>query len=302
MIGVTVGCFLLCYLILWALELSRLWFQLSWRSGVIIILTVLALVTHGLYLYDRQTLARQEFGHFSIPATFFDWSQIAAFGLVFAYLILAIRRPSNIFGILIMPLVIGIIAASMLVHNGTAFERGGDTAALWGYIHGGALSIAVVSVSLGFVVSVMRFWQQRRLKKKQAVGGPFRLPSLEYLDSFGRTCLITSTVCIATGLIGGAIMNSLQNQKVAWQDPGILASGLLLLWMISAIVVEARALQAGTSNAARLNLITFVAALIVVGFVFADAHGRTSSNKTSYDQNAPLGAYSSTLKSKASIS
>ncbi len=252
-------------------------------------LTLLALVTHGLFLYDRQSIARDAVGHFTIPGTFFDWSQIAAFGLGVAYFFLIVRRPMSIFGILILPIVIAIIAGSLLVHGGSSFTRGGDTATLWAYIHGGALSLAVVSVSLGLVVAILRMWQERRLKNKKAVGGPFKLPSLEYLDNFSRSCLIGSTVCIATGLIGGAIMNSFQDQKLSWQEPGILISGLLLLWLITAIYIEVRAFRVGASHAVRLNLITFVATTVAVAVVFANAHGRATANMTApAEANAKL--------------
>ncbi len=279
MTGVTIGCFLLAYLILWAVELTRLWFQIAWRTPLLIVLTILTLVTHALFLYDRQTLARDAVGHFTVPATFFDWSQIASFGLGFAYLILIIRRPQSVFGILILPIVVAIIAGSLLVQGGATVARGGDTPAAWAYIHGGGLSLAIVSVSLGFVVAILRLWQERRLKQKRAMSGPFKLPSLEYLDGFSRSCLIASTVFIATGLVGGAIMNSLQSEKLSWREPGILISGLLLLWLITAIFIEARAARVGASNAVRLNLITFAATVIAVAVVFANAHGRANQQQ-----------------------
>jgi hypothetical protein len=278
MTGVTIGCFLLGYLILWAIELTRFWFNLSWRAIVLYVLAGITIVTHSLFLFDRQLASREQFGQFVVPATFFDWSQIAAFGLGVAYLILIIRRPASVFGIFVMPLVLAIIAASMLIQNNQLVTRS-ETATAWAYIHGGGLSVAIVSISLGLVVSIVRIWQQNRLKRKLVGSGPFRLPSLEYLDSFGRSCLIVSTVCIATGLIGGVIMNSLLQERLSWFAPGIVVSALLLLWMLTALLIEVRATKQGASHAIKLNAITFALTMIAVAIVFANEHGRANESK-----------------------
>ncbi len=274
MTGVTIGYFLLGYVIVWAVEVSRLFFRLSWQFSVLVGLAIATILTHGLFVYNRMRLAQEQLGHWTIPATFFDWSQIAAFGLALVYVLLTMRRPKGIFGIFLLPIVILFILVSMSLRDGQPFQRDGSLATWWGYIHGGGLSLATVSVSLGLVVAIMRLWQQRRLKSKRGVGGPLRLPSLEYLDSMGRSCLIASTACIAVGLIGGFIMNAFGRQSVPWLEPGILISGGLLLWMLIALTIEVKTSRRGGSNAVTLNVVTFALTAVAICTVFLNAHGR----------------------------
>ena len=277
MIGVGLGWFLVGYIILWAVELSRLWFRLGWRSTVLAIGTTVAVLLHAAFIFDRFRSVQQLSDHWSIPATLFDWGQIAAWGLALAYLMLILRRPNSTFGIFILPIVVTIILATLLVQGSAPFNRGSDMTTLWAYVHGGALSAALVSVSLGLVCAIMRVWQQRRLKSKRGVGGPMRLPSLEYLDGLGRTCLIASTASIAIGLVSGVIINASKAQGVPWGEPGILMSGGLLIWLVIAIAIESRASTRGDSAAVLLNVVTFLITIVSMAVVFVNAHGRDGS-------------------------
>jgi len=271
--GVTVSCFFLSYVIVLALELSRLYLKMPWRMLVVLIMAVLGLVTHGLFLWDRWTQVNQA-TQGSLPATLFDWSLLAAWVLAAIYVFLALRRPTNAIGPFLLPLVLAMILGALSVRSGQPFDRTASTG-LWRYIHGGSLSLGTVAVTLGFAVAMMNLVQEYRLKTKRSMSGALRLPSLEYLHTLGRSCLVVSTIAIACGLVSGVVLNFQRHGSVNWLESGIIFSGGLLVWLVIASILEWQAAQRATSWSAYLNIASFLIVFLALILVFAAPHGRS---------------------------
>jgi hypothetical protein len=122
---------------------------------------------------------------------------------------------------------------------------------------------------------MMSIVQEYRLKTKRGMAGALRLPSLEYLHSLGRGCLVVSTIAIACGLVSGVVLNFQRNGSVNWLESGIVFSGGLLVWLVIASILEWRASLRATSWAAYLNIASFLIVFIALILVFAAPHGRT---------------------------
>lgn len=276
--GVTVSCFFLSYVIVLALELSRLYLKMPWRLLVVLVMATLGLVTHALFLWDRWAEVRQTLGQSALPATLFDWSLLAAWVLALIYLIMAIRRPTNAIGPFLLPLVLAMIVGALAVRSGQPFDRTAATG-IWRSIHGGSLSLGTVAVTLGFAVALMNLVQEYRLKTKRAMNRALRLPSLEYLHTLGRSCLVVSTIAIACGLVSGVVLNFQRHGSVNWLESGIIFSGGLLVWLVMASILEWQAARRATSWSAYLNIASFLIVLVALVLVFAAPHGRANPPK-----------------------
>jgi hypothetical protein len=286
--GVTISCFLLSYLIAFALELSRLYLKMRWRMVAICLMAWLGLLTHGLYLWDRSLQNHDQSGHWGLPASLFEWGLLAAWILSAFYSFLLIRRPTNAIGPFLLPLVLAMIVASISVRSGNSFDRT-EAIGVWRYVHGGSLSLGMVAVAIGFATALMNLYQEYRLKKKLGFSGGLRLPSLEYLHTLGRSCLVTTTIAIAGGLISGIALNVQRSGSVKWLEGGIVFSFGLLVWLLIASILEWQAAKRATSWSAYLNIASFLIVLLALALVFAAPHGRTKKDAggMSYNKDFP---------------
>jgi hypothetical protein len=133
-----------------------------------------------------------------------------------------------------------------------------------------------VAVTLGLATALMSLVQEYRLKTKRGMAGTLRLPSLEYLHTLGRSCLVVSTIAIACGLVSGVVLNFQRNGSVNWLESGIIFSGGLLVWLLIASILEWQASLRATSWAAYLNIASFLIVFLALVLVFAAPHGRTN--------------------------
>ena len=270
--GVTVSIILLGYVIVLAVELSRLYMRLPWRMPIVVTLASICWFLHAIYLWNLQgdSLSPAKL----VPSTMYSWSHLAAlvFGLV--YIVMSIKRPTNAVGAFLLPLVIAMILGVAAVGSGQPIDRSEVAGSLWRPIHGGALIVGTVAVFLGFAAALMNVAQERRLKTKRLVTKDWRLPSLEYLHAMGRSCLVVSTVSIAIGLVSGVVLNLQRNGSVNWLESGIVFCAGLLVWLVVASVLEWEAARRGTSWSAYLNIASFAIVLIALTLVFSTPHGR----------------------------
>ena len=283
--GVTVSLVLLGYVIVLALELSRLYIRLPWRAPVVIMLASICWLLHAVYLWNLLIAARlsatgvnQLSGSLlaqGMYTTLFSWSLLAALILALAYILLAVRRPTNAIGSFLLPLVLGMILGAVAVRSGQPFDRSEVDGALWRPVHGGALIVGTVALFLGFAAALMNLLQEYRLKTKRPLTKEWRLPSLEYLHTMGRSCLVVSTIAIAMGLVSGVVLNIQRNGSINWLESGIVFCAGLLIWLIVASVLEWEAARRGTSWSAYLNIASFAIVLIALILVFSTPHGRS---------------------------
>lgn len=264
--GVQIVCFAACYTIAWLLELSRLGFRSGVRGAVMLGFVAAGWVAHSAFLYYQ---AANTSG--SPLSSYRDWFLLAAWALVIVYLYLACYHPKTHFGVFLLPLVLGLIAAGRFLADPKPFERE-PASQVWGAIHGTSILLATVSVLVGFVAGVMYLRQMSRLKRKQPPTGVLRLPSLEWLQRANARAIVVSVLMLGIGVMSGTILNliSYRHQKsvLPWNDPIVLGTLAMFLWLLAAVAVSTfyRPARHGR-KVAYLTVVSFIFLLIALGVV-----------------------------------
>ena len=256
-------CFAASYLVALVLEISRLFLRVPIRNIVAIGFTAAGLLAHTIYLVMRSVRDQEV----SPPlSSWYDWLLLASWGIAFVYLFTVVRRPQAALGIFILPVVLILVGIAYLFQGVPPFPRDRALVA-WGFVHGIALLLGVISATLGFVAGVMYLVHSYRLKHKLPPRQGLRLPSLEWLQRYNQRALIVSPCLLGVGLLSGVVMNLLKfDQGMAWTDPVVWTSGLLLLWLISALVFEVTYKPAQQGR--KVAYLT-VASFVFLGFVLA---------------------------------
>ncbi|MEQ1829337.1 MAG: cytochrome C assembly protein [Pirellula sp.] len=269
-------CFLVAYGLVLLLELGR-WAGLSPQGRarlkkLIIATTFLALLTHSLYLLDRLFLSAVSNSPWRLVTSWHDWGILTAWGLAVAYGVLLLKRSESWIGFFVLPLLLVLVGVSIAIPMaplGTA-----SSATIWRLVHGVAMMIGTMLVTLGFAMAIMYLIQAWRLKSKRANSGVLRLPSLEYLQSFGSTCLLASAGSIGFGVISGVIMNLVQDGSVNWSDRGIVFSAGLFLWLAVASAVQWHLAKRGRGDfTAWMNILSFMIVAVAIALVVSAPHG-----------------------------
>lgn len=271
----TITCFAACYVIAFALAVSRLLFQ--WRLPTIVTLAVSAigLVAHSLYLVAQ---AQEELAQRAISplSSWYDFCLLAAWVLAAAYIGLTIRRGENAMGLFLLPLVLGLIGVAAYVQSAAPFPQR-TALSVWRLVHGITLMLGTTSVILALAIGLMYLLHSYRLKHKLPPLRGVRLPSLEWLQNFNREALVISTCLLAVGLLSGVILNLISHANdtstVSWTDPVVLSSGVLFLWLVAMTIFETiyRPAREG-SKVAYLTLGSFVFLGLALYFVLFGAH------------------------------
>lgn len=272
--GVTVACFVLSYVVVLLLELSRWGFRMPFRFLALLVMTALGVLTHTLYLWDQLAQEYNALGPQLLFSSWYDWSLLSAWALGVVYLVLIVRKPETPLGTFIVPLLLGLLGIARLVRTQPRFDRATSTG-IWNWSHGMSLMIGMMLVTLGMAMALMYLLQAWRLKHKKSRLGLLRLPSLEYLQAMGRYTLFASATALGIGLLSGVIMNLQRNNHVVWTESGILLSGGLFLWLSLACLLQWRFAERGLGKwTAYLNIGSFALTLLAMAFVMAAPHGR----------------------------
>lgn len=275
--GISVTCFVTSYLIALALELSRPWLSIPARRPTLLGFTIVGLTLHLLFLVLR-AIPAEGGPAVGLLAGWFDWSLLLAWGLAGCYLFLLFRRPQTSVGTFFLPPVLALIGMAMLFQDAAPFSRA-DAAGIWRSVHGLAMLLGAVSVSLGFLAGLMYLAQSTKLKHKRAGSGGMRLPTLETLQKLNRRCLFFSTGALAVGLLSGTVMNLNRWGYVDWTEPGILSSGVLLLWLLAATLFEWFYKPARQGRkVVYLTLASFVFLVLAMLGVLSSPHGRVADS------------------------
>jgi ABC-type transport system involved in cytochrome c biogenesis permease subunit len=273
--GMTITCFAASYAVALALELARPLFRWRIPSFVTIAASAIGLLAHTLYLVAR---AQEELQQRSVSplSSWYDFCLLAAWIVAAAYLGLILRRPANTLGMFLLPLVLGLIGLATFVHDIDPFPTRTALSA-WRLVHGVSLMLGTTAVTLGFAAGLMYLLQSYRLKKKLPPLRGVTLPSLEWLQQFGRESLVISTCLLAIGLLSGVVLNligvSATGGRISWTDPVVLSSGILFLWLTAVTIFEAvyRPAREGR-KVAYLTLASFVFLGLALYFVLFGAH------------------------------
>jgi hypothetical protein len=117
------------------------------------------------------------------------------------------------------------------------------------------------------------------LKHKHLPGRSVRLPSLEWLQKANSRAIVVATLMLAAGVVSGMILNRINFANnatpLSWNDPVILSTLLLLVWLLAAVVVGAfyRPARRGR-KVAYLTLVSFVflVVMLVAGLLLNSRH------------------------------
>jgi hypothetical protein len=276
-------CFLVAYALVLCLELGR-WVGLSsrgksWLMKLLVCMTALGLLTHTLYLMDRVFQSAASDATWRLALSWHDWGIMTAWGLAIAYAALLLRRSESWIGLFVLPLLLVLVGASIAVPSVPLNPA--SSASLWRIVHGVSMTLGTMLVSLGFAMAIMYLFQAWRLKTKRPTKGLLRLPSLEYLQSFGSTCLLCSAAAIGFGVASGVIMNLVQDGQVNWADRGIVFSGGLFLWLALASAVQWHFANKGRGHfTAWMNILSFVIVAIALYLVVSAPHGRLEAKQS----------------------
>ncbi len=278
-------CFLVAYALVLCLELIR-WVGLTprgmlWLMRMLIAMTAIGLLTHSLYLLDRVFLSAVANQSWRLVFSWHDWGILSAWALAVAYAVLLLRRSESWIGLFVLPLLLILIGGAIAIPSEPLNQA--SSASLWRIVHGIAMTLGTMLVSLGFAMAIMYLIQEWRLKAKRAKKGLLRLPSLEYLQSFGSTCLLCSAGSIGFGVLSGVIMNLVKDGQVNWTDRGIVFSGGLFLWLAVASGVQWHFAKRGRGHiTAWMNILSFVIVGIALYLVVSAPHGRRDAHERSF--------------------
>ncbi len=263
---ISITCFTASYLIVLALEISRVFFDVGLRKFVRVGFATAGLFAHTVYLIVQGKLELDSGGIWL--SSWFGWCLAAAWILAAAYLWVSIRQSKSVIGLFLMPVILVLIGAGIQFGSENQFSVG-RAKTIWNMVHGSSLLLGTAIVALGFVFGIVYLLQANRLKKKVHQSRNFRLPSLEWLQRSCEFSLIASTILLALGLVSGIAIN-LINQvgavdevsagTIAWSDPVVWSSGILFAWLLIVSIFNAfyRPSRRGRK----------VAYLVVTSFVF----------------------------------
>jgi ABC-type uncharacterized transport system permease subunit len=198
-----------------------------------------------------------------------DWYLVAAWVLAGVYLYLMCFRPRAPFGVLILPLVLGLIGAGVFLADPKPFDRAPAMMG-WGIVHGASIVLASVAVLVGFVTGLMYLGQARRLKRKLPPPHGLWLPSLEWLRRVNSRAIVVSILMLGLGILSGVMLNAItygrQVGRVPWNDPVVLSTTVMFAWLVisAGAVLLYRPAREG-KKVAYLTVISFIFLVVALG-------------------------------------
>ncbi len=274
MSGVSITCFAASYCVVLLLELSRLLFRSGIRGAVMLGFAGAGLLAHTIYLAEKAASAS------GYPlSSEQDWYVVAAWILAAFYLYLTAYHRDNAFGVFLLPLVLGLVAAGAWLADPTPFERQ-PAVRIWGIIHGTSLMLATVAILVGFAAGSMYLAQDRRLKRKLPPPRGLRLPSLEWLRKLNSRAVGVAMLLLGVGILAGVVLNMIDARSDGVQldstDPVVLATLLMFCSLVISGGVSALYKPAREGRkVAYLTVLSFVflICLLAIGF-FSDTKHR----------------------------
>ena len=235
--NISITCFAASYAVVFILEISRVFFDVSFRKYVRVGFAAAGLFAHSVFLILQGKLVLGSTGLWL--GSWFGWCLAAAWILALAYIWISIRQPKSVIGLFLIPLLLGLIGVGVGFGHENQFNPM-RAKSVWNMVHGSALLLGTAIVALGFVFGVVYVVQSRRLKHKTPQSKNFRLPSLEWLQKSSEYSLIISTVLLAIGLVSGIAINWINQSEgavssggvIAWSNPVIWSSGILFSWLL----------------------------------------------------------------------
>jgi ABC-type uncharacterized transport system permease subunit len=278
--GITIVSFTAGYAVALCLEISRLFFGVSLRAAIIVILALAGLVAHSIYLI------REAQQGFTQGAPLFSWYHgclIVAWLLAVAYVTLSLWKKPTAIGLFFLPTILALVAIAHIFPRQPQFTSEAVNR-VWSLVHGVALLLGTSAVMVGFLGGVLYLAQSYRLKQKIVTSRGLRLPSLEILQRVSEGALIASCCLLLLGLISGILLNLQPGEAsvVPWTDPVVWTSGVLLLWLLAALSFNAVYKPARQGRkVAYLTMASFIFLGLVLAILLLDpsSHGASSGTQ-----------------------
>jgi ABC-type uncharacterized transport system permease subunit len=270
--GISTICFSACYLIAFALELIGLKVRFAWRRAALVFVAITGLIAHALYLAHIAGDAT------ALPVSTVEWLLLAAWVMAVIYLAALFYLPRAAVGVVLLPIVLGLIASSLWASPAPLVPERSFYA--WSMFHGIALLLGTVTVCIGFLAGLMYVAQSYALKHARSAVNGLRLPSLEWLERVNSRSLGISAMLIAMGFISGVVMALARHRGEAtynlWTDPVVLSLAAMLIWLVGAEIFRLvyPAARRGR-KVAYLTLASFVFLVIAIAAVMLldNVHG-----------------------------
>lgn len=269
---ISITCFAASYLVVLGLEISRNVFRAGWWKWTATTASLAGIFAHAVYLTFHRELVIDNSGIF--VGGWAGWFLCAALLLMIAYLWALFRQGDSVLGLFILPLVLIAVAVGSWPGNSSNFSVS-DSKTIWNTIHGISLLLSTAVVGLGFLFGFMYLIQARRLKRNQVF--LVRLPSLEWLQKSGEKSLLVSASLLTIGLISGVAINLVNrldgNTLIAWHDPVVWSSAILLGWLLIALATTLYFRKGREGRkVSYLVMFCFVFLLIEIGIVWYSGH------------------------------
>jgi len=281
-------CFAASYGIALLLEVSRLWFRSRLRGVVILGCTAAGLIAHTLFLGYRAFTVTG-----SPLSSEMDWCLLAAWVLVALYLMLLFAYPRTPFGLVLLPLALGLIGAAGWWASREPYPQA-PASRVWGLIHAGAILAATVAVLVAFAAGVIYLFQAYRLKQRRGPLGGFWVPSLEWLDRMNSRSLGAAVVALAVGLFAGVMLNWINYQQhvppLPWSDPLVMTTLAMFWWLLVALVLAVWYRPADeVRKVAFITIISFIFLLTALAalLLMNTSHGRNRNPWQEQSGQAP---------------
>lgn len=271
MSGINLFCFTASYVVTLALEVAGLVLHSAWRRWASLGFAAAGLVAQTIYL---GLALRLDPG--ASLVNWYYWCLAAAWVLTALFLIGSWLRPQAPLGLFMIPLVLTLIGVGYLFQGTPGFAATGEWQ-VFGLLHGFAQLLGAVSVFVGFVCGVMYLVQSWRLSHNIPPAEGFQLPSLEWLQRASRVSLVVSATFLAAGVASGIVLNVHRAEQFPWFDPVVVSSGVLLIWLLGAVLFEWLYTPARQGQkVAYLTIANFLFLCLALGMVWfaPSGHGR----------------------------
>lgn len=278
--GITVSCFLMSYLVVLAIEASRIVLKKApGRNLLLIGMLIAGLAAHTIFLFNEVTVSTDQGP--KLLANWFQWTVFAAWGLAWACLFLTFKNPNSSFGLFLIPTILGLIGVGQLVRDGASFSVE-TTINVWRIIHGVSQLVGTMFICFGATFGIMYLVHSNRLKRKNRGRSRFRLPTLEFTQSMNRLSLYVSTCALAAGLISGIILSFNRDGQIVWLSSGNIFTVVLFAWVTIATIYEVFTDGSlGGRRSAYLVIANFIMLIVVLGVVLVSAHGQPANSQES---------------------
>jgi len=151
---ISVTCFAASYLVVFGIEVSRLFWNAKLRPIARIGFTIAGLFAHTAYMIYQGKLEIDQSGVWLSNWT--AWCYAAAWLLAVAYLWFSIRKSRSVVGLFVMPLVLLLVLVGIAMGDQNSFTVN-EAKTGWNWVHGLSLMFATASVGLGFMFGVLGF-------------------------------------------------------------------------------------------------------------------------------------------------